>query len=120
MAVIGLIKSKTFSGYDGNDVTVEFWRPGPFLIDPIHKRGWLKWVPYADQATFIADPTAFYAPGIFTFSITPQNWPFVTGTDPMTKFWAFVKTFTDTVDPVNGGEINAGIDWSTATDSIYP
>jgi len=110
---IGLSLTQTYAVYS-QTVTVSFWRPGPFYIDPITKTGWLKWVAYTDQATFLANCSNYYAPSQIIFAFTPTNWPFVPGTDPMSKFWAFVQSHTTTAD-ADGNTINGGIDWSTAT-----
>lgn len=112
---IGLTLSKDYAVYT-ETITVTFWRPGPFYIDPITKTGWLKWVGYADQATFLSNPANYYHCAMVNFAFTPANWPFIQGTDPMSKFWAFVKTHTATTDD-DGNEVNGGVDWSTATDS---
>lgn len=112
---IGLVLAKTFTPDAYTSVTVEYWMIEKIEQNRITKSGYITLVPYLNQAYWVAHgDDSFYSPGRIYFSINKSNWPFVTGTDPVSKAWAFIKTFTATTGE-DGGEINLGLDWSTAT-----
>lgn len=118
MAVIGLVKEKTFAVYD-QTVTVEFWNP-PTILYASKEDYRLEFLlrGYKNQAHFITNgPRSFYAPATihFKFQLTALTWPFAPGLVLSDKLFDLIKTRTQTAD-ADGNEINGGIDWSTAVD----
>jgi len=111
---IGFSASKTFTQGTYVSVTVGFWTARIVHMDRPTKQGFVTMVPYTDKATFLANAANYYAPGEITFRFNSGNWPFVTGTDPASKFFQYITTLSATQD-VEGNEINGGIDWSAAT-----
>lgn len=115
---IGLVLSKTCTPNPYVSVTVEYWMIEEIKQNRISKTGYITLVPYTNQAYWVANgDKSFFAPGRVTFAVNPTNWPFVVGTDPVSKAWTFIKSHTAIVDD-DGNTLNGGVDWSTATDVV--
>jgi hypothetical protein len=113
---IGLSISKTFTPDSYTSITVGYWMIEEIKQNRITKYGYITLVPYTDQAFWVSNgDKSFYHAGKIVFAVNPANWPFVVGTDPISKAWAFIKSHTATQDD-DGNQINGGLDWSRATD----
>lgn len=118
---IGLTISKTFAPDPYTSVAVSFWMVKEIKQNRITKYGYISLVPYANRAYWTNNgDKSYYPPGEVVFSINPSNWPFVTGTDPVSKAWTFIKTFGITYDEDGNITTPGGIDWTTAVDEMYP
>lgn len=117
---IGLTLTKTFTPDLYTSITVEHWMIEEIKQNRITKLGYISLVPYTNKDFWVANgDKSFYTSGRVIFSVNPSNWPFVVGTDPVSKAWAFIKTHTAIADDV-GTELNGGLDWSQAVDVTYP
>lgn len=117
---IGLSISKTFAPDLYTSITVGYWMIEEIKQNRITKTGYIALVPYTSRTFWTNNgDKSFYPQGRVIFQVTAANWPFVVGTDPVSKAWAFIKAHTAIAD-ADGNEINGGLDWSTATDEMFP